>query len=45
MTEEKRHEILMHLLYGFYVEVFYHKEHNMIKQFRSLSSVSQLEHI
>ena len=36
------HGIVLYQIEGFYVEVFYHEEHNTIKRIRSFKSVDQL---
>lgn len=40
--EDEEHKILLYQIDSFYVEVFYHKEYNMIGRFRSFSSTEQL---
>ncbi len=40
---DQEHSILLYQIDNFYVEVFYHREHNVIRRFRSFSSVTQLE--
>jgi len=40
---DENHTILLYQIDGFYVEVFYHRDDNEIKRFRSFSSVNQLE--
>lgn len=37
------HKILLYQIDGFYVEVYYNKEHNDIRKFRSFSSTNQLD--
>jgi len=37
------HSILLYQIDGFYVEAYYHREYNVLKRFRSFSSVTQLE--
>ena len=34
---------ILYQLEGFYVEVFYHREENVIKRFRTFSIIAQLE--
>lgn len=41
--EDNEHEILLYQIDGFYVEVYYHKEYNVIRKFRSFSSTDQLD--
>ncbi len=41
--EDEEHRILLYQIDSFYVEVFYHKEYNIIRRFRSFSSVNLLE--
>ena len=41
--EDDEHRILLYQIDGFYVEVFYDKEHNVIRRFRSFSNVGPLE--
>lgn len=40
--EDEEHKILLYQVDSFYVEVFYHKEYNVIRKFRSFSSTEQL---
>lgn len=40
---DEKHSILLYQIDSFYVEVFYHRDDNAIKRFRSFSSVNQLE--
>jgi hypothetical protein len=35
--------ISLYQIDGFYVEVYYHRENNMIQRFRSFSSTNQLD--
>ena len=39
---DAEHKILLYQIDGFYVEVFYHSEHNVIKKYRPFSSTDQL---
>ncbi len=41
--EDYVHKILLYQIDSFYVEVFYHKEYNVIRRFRSFSSTEQLK--
>jgi hypothetical protein len=41
--EDDEHKILLYQIDGFYVEVFYHKEYNVIRRFRSFSSTNPLD--
>ena len=41
--EDNEHEILLYQVDGFYVEVYYHKEYNVIRKFRAFSSTNQLD--
>ena len=41
--EDEEHKILLYQIDSFYVEVFYHKEYNVIRRFRSFASTEQLE--
>jgi len=41
--QDKEHNILLYQIDGFYVEVYYHREYNVIRKLRSFSSVTQLE--
>jgi len=41
--EDEEHKILLYQIDGFYVEVFYHKEYNVIRKYRPFSSTDQLE--
>lgn len=38
-TEDNEHKILLYQIDSFYVEVFYHKECNVIRKYKPLSSV------
>lgn len=40
--EEGEYKILLHQINAFYVEVYYHAEDNVIKRYRSFSSIEQL---
>jgi len=40
--QDEQHNILLYQIDGFYVEVYYHREHNEIVRFRSFSSTEQL---
>jgi hypothetical protein len=40
---DEEHKILLYQIDGFYVEVYYHKEYNDIRRFRSFSSTNELE--
>ena len=39
----EEHSILIYQIYGFYDEVYYHQNLNVIRRFRSFSRVTQLE--
>lgn len=39
---DDEHKILLYQIDGFYVEVFYHQEYNVIRRLRSFKSVDQL---
>ena len=39
---DEDHDILLYQIDAFYVEVFYHREHNVIKRFRAFQSPGQL---
>jgi len=41
--EDEEHKILLYQIDAFYVEVYYHKEYNVIRRYRSFASVEQLE--
>jgi len=41
--EDEEHKILLYQIDGFYVEVFYNKEYNVIRRYRPFSSTNQLE--
>jgi len=41
--QDKEHNIILYQIDGFYVEVYYHRDYNVIRKFRSFSSVTQLE--
>ena len=41
--EDAEHKILLYQIDSFYVEVYYHKEYNVIRRFRSFSSTDQLQ--
>jgi hypothetical protein len=41
--QESPYRIILYQLDSFYVEVFYHMEHNHIHRFRSFSSTDQLQ--
>ncbi|MEO7834804.1 MAG: hypothetical protein ABIR50_05755 [Ginsengibacter sp.] len=41
--EDREHRILLYQIDAFYVEVYYNKEYNDIRRFRSLSSTDQLQ--
>jgi hypothetical protein len=41
--EDEEYKILLYQIDSFYVEVYYHKEHNVLKRFRSFSSINQLD--
>lgn len=41
--EYDEHKILLYQIDAFYVEVYYHKEHNVIRHYRSFANVEQLE--
>ncbi len=38
--EDSEHKILLYQIDAFYVEVYYHKEYNVIRRFRSFSSTN-----
>ena len=40
--EDEEHKILLYQIDAFYVEVFYHKQYNVIRKFRPFSSTEQL---
>ncbi|KAA9038734.1 hypothetical protein FW778_14415 [Ginsengibacter hankyongi] len=40
--EDSEHNILLYQRDAFYIEVYYHKEYNVIRRFRSFSSTEQL---
>ena len=40
---EEEHNILLYQVDSFYVEVYHHKEYNVIRRMRSFSSIAQLE--
>lgn len=40
---EGEYKLLLYQIDSFYVEVWYHVEHNVIKRYRSFSSMEQLE--
>lgn len=40
--EDEEHKILLYQIDAFYVEVYYHKDYNVIRRFRSFSSTDQL---
>ena len=41
--EDQDHRILLYLIDSFYMEVYYHKEYNVIRRFRPFSSTEQLQ--
>lgn len=41
--EDAEHKILLYQVDRFYVEVYYHKEYNVIRKFMSFESTDQLE--
>lgn len=41
--EDSEHKILLYQIDAFYVEVYYHKEYNVIRRFRSFSSTNELD--
>jgi hypothetical protein len=41
--EDQDHKILLYQVDSFYVEVYYHKQQNAIKRFRSFCSTDQLQ--
>ena len=41
--EDEEHKILLYQIDGFYVEVYYHKEYNVIRRMRPFASIDQLE--
>ena len=41
--EDEEHKILLYQIDRFYVEVFYHKEYNVIRRYRPFASTDQLE--
>ena len=41
--DDQEHKILLYQIDKFYVEVYYHKEYNVIRRFRSFESTDQLE--
>ena len=40
--QDEEHTILLYQIDSFYVEVYYHREYNLIRRMRSFSSVDQL---
>jgi len=40
--EDEEHRVLLYQIDSFYVEVFYHKEYNVIRSYRPFSSTEQL---
>jgi hypothetical protein len=40
--QDEEHTILLYQLGSFYVEAYYHREHNALRRFRSFSSTEQL---
>ena len=40
--EDEEHKILLYQIDGFYVEVFYHKEYNVVRRYRPFSSTDEL---
>jgi len=40
--QDEEHNILLYQIDGFYVEVYYHRDYNVIRRFRSFSSTAQL---
>jgi hypothetical protein len=40
--EDKEYKILLYQIDAFYLEVYYHKEHNVIERYRPFTSVDQL---
>ena len=40
--EDREHKILLYQRDTFYIEVYYHNEYNVIRRFRSFSSIEQL---
>jgi hypothetical protein len=40
---DEEHNILLYQINSFYVEVFYHKEYNVIRKFRPFTSTDQLQ--
>lgn len=41
--EDNEYRILLYKIDDFYVEVFYHKEHNVIKRFRPFKNKEELQ--
>ena len=41
--EDQEHKILLYQIDSFYVELYYHKELNVIRRFRPFNSVDQLQ--
>ena len=41
--EDQEHSILLYQIDSFYVEVYYHKELNVIRRFKPFSSTEQLQ--
>jgi hypothetical protein len=41
--EDEQHRILLYQIDSFYVEVYYHKQHNVLIRFQSFSSINQLD--
>lgn len=40
--QDEELNILLYQIDGFYVEVFYHRDYNVVRRFRSFSSTDQL---
>ena len=40
--QDEEHSILLYQIDSFYVEVYYHREYNVIRRIRSFSSLDQL---
>lgn len=41
--EDEEHNILLYQIDNFYVEVYHHREYNVIRRFRSFSSINPLD--
>ena len=41
--DDGEHRILLYQFYNFYVEVYYHKEYNVVRRYRPFSSTNPLD--